>query len=271
MNRAEKRRIQRSGQKVEQNLTNSYEKNKIWFDKLPSDKRIFIENYVEHMLNVGNELFMDIFNKCVISSLDDNLDINISESKKIIDTSSRYVVDYKKYIENKGNEGLNMIENIQLRNEIKNRIQEYRANKVDRASGLKKLRNEFDIPFAELSDLWIECKSEKIPKKKIISGVSNPSNLEPKPIDTTSNDNLKIINVLKEVQGRHGTYIRSLDCVMINGVEYKDVDTVKKECKAQMDIMNKQIERLKDELKNLEHNTSVERDRYDELLMVFNL
>lgn len=270
MNRAEKRRLTRC--KNYEMDSKIYENNKMWFENLPIDKKVFIEDYIERILNIGNELFIDIYDKCIASSIDDNLAIDVTYIRKIIEESNTYIFDYKNYIEKEGNGGINMIENEELKNNIKNKIIEYRDNKIEKAKGLKMLRNEFNIPFAELSDLWIECKSKK-------KGCKNMNNVNDKPDENAvKNEELEVVNIFKEIRGRHNNYIKSMNGVTIGSTLYKDAACVESEKSIKLEqytnernMIEEQIMALRDKLDNIEHNYNIDKERYEELLKVMAL
>lgn len=148
MDRAEKRRLDRE-----------HKKNQQWFDSLPLDKKIFVGNFIESQTIQNDNLVAAIMDKCIMGSMDDNLDVDDSVIKKIIKESNDYILDYKLYLDKEGyEEGFNMIENLELREKVKAKIRQYMNGKMDKAKGLRLLRNEFNLPNAELSDLWMECK-----------------------------------------------------------------------------------------------------------------
>ena len=165
------------------------------------------------------------------------------------------------------------------------------------------LRNEFNLPFAELSDLWIECKEVsntkkvKVPKEMVAEESIKPKEIEKRvsgseikesthiKVDPKSHitepitkKSLRIINVTTEIEGEYGTYIKNKDGITIDGKLYSDKYMVKKTQQiassahnVKMNCIKERIKALEKELEKiriLEHN---ERDKFEEIESVFNL
>lgn len=161
MNRSEKRQIERATQKNNKQKIKENAVYKQWFEELPLGKKLYIGRFIEQKTIENDNLVVSILDSCFMASLDDNLEIDVLDMKKIITESNYYIADYKKYLESKGNEGFNMIENEELKGKAKDKIKDYMSGKMQKAKALKLLKNEFNLPFTELSNLWIEVKEEQ--------------------------------------------------------------------------------------------------------------
>lgn len=266
MDRAEKRRLDRSNTK-----------NQKWFENLPLDKKIFIGNLIEKETSINDNILTDIMDRCFKSAIDDNIEINNEELNKIIKESNDYIAEYKEYLDKEGYmEGFNMIENVELRDQVTTKIKEYMSKNIDKAKSLRLLKKEFNLPNAELSDLWLSCKNETVNKYDKAMGV------EPKEIVVDSEikkkSKLKVISTVKEVEGEYGTYFKSATGVSIDNKQYKDVAEVNAEndilTNEYLDIVksiNKQIKHLNAELRICNETHELKCKKYDELRDVFDL
>jgi hypothetical protein len=150
MDRAEKRRLDRNNTK-----------NQKWFENLPLDKKIFIGSLIEKESSMNDNILTEIMDRCFKSAIDDNIYMNYNDLNKIVKESNEYILDYKIYLDKKGyEEGFDMIENAELREKVKNRIKKFISEKKDKAKGISIIKKEFDLPNAEISDLWIICRAE---------------------------------------------------------------------------------------------------------------
>jgi hypothetical protein len=183
----------------------------------------------------------------------------------------------------------------ELRNEIKGRIKKFMKGKMDKARGLKLLKNEYNLPFAELSDLWLECKNsdcareiDKVPvnttplefyyKKIEDMGVAIVAKEPEKIVAPDRKNSLKVVKVTTEVEGEYGIYIKNNDGVKINGQLYSDIDAVKKEkvtlaaeYNTKMDGIREKIKALNDELKAIQDAGMKEIEKFTEIESVFGL
>lgn len=279
MGRIEKRKLEREIKKNDKrNTTNNI--NKIWYDKLPLDKKIYIENFIKNRAIENDSLIISILDKCTAAAIDDFIDINLVDIKNIISHSDNYIADYKYFLDIEGEEGFNMIENEELRKNVEDKIKLHLANGIDKAKGLNLLKKEFNLPNAELSDMWAACKPVA-PKKTRNTPIEN-IDVKSKEIETVGpakeKSKLRVIKVIEEVQGEYGTYIKSQDGVTINGICYIGKDKVKeekdiilKEYENKMNIVKKKMEELDIELKKIREQGTKEIEKYVELENVFDL
>jgi hypothetical protein len=221
--------------------------------------------------------------------LDDILDVSISDIKNVIIKTKEYMVNYGEYLEKEKDGGIKMIENEQLRGLIKSKIRAFIKGKMDKARGLKMLKHEFNLPNAELSDLWLECKNEicvkstdKIPGnediKYSISEEEKTTDQKVEPLKTEKKISLKVIRVTTEVQGEYGTYVKNNDGVKIGDNLYSDLDAVKKEkimmmneFNTKMDNIKDRIRVLNDELKSIQDLGMKEIEKFTEIESVFGI
>lgn len=282
MNRAEKRRIDRTEK---------------WFDSLTEDKKQIIYGIINEKIDSNNNMMTAISDICTVCALDDILDIDISKIRDVISRIKFYLVDYGEYLEKEGNGGITMIESKEVRDKVKTKIREYIRGKMDKARGLKLLKREFNLPYGELSDLWIECKNGDYPKNtdkvpeheeqntesksetaadqdKIISKEIEPEKI----VGPEKKSSLRVIKVTTEVQGEYGTYIKSIDGVKIGNALYKNKDVVKREkdevsieYKTKLDAIKEKIEDLNKQFKELQDSGMKEIERFTEIESVFDL
>lgn len=272
MGRAEKRRMDRTEK---------------WFNSLSEDKRQTIYDIINEKINSNNLIMNAISDTCIIGAVDDIFEPEISDINKVITKVKEYMIDYGDYLEREKNGGIKMIENEELRNDIKVRIKKYISGKIDKARGLKLLRNEFNLPFAELSDLWIECKEVSNTKKVIVpKEMVAEKNIKPKEIEKkvsglevkevekdkikpvcnvgvvnmksndiekpTTKNGLRIINITTEIEGKYGTYIKNKDGITIDGKLYSDKYMVKKTQQIASSAHNVKMNCIKERIKALE-------------------
>lgn len=287
MNRADKRRMDRT---------------EIWFNSLSEDKKQIIYGIINEKVDSNNIIMATISDICTVSALDDVLDIDISKIKDIITKTKEYMVDYGEYLEKEKNGGIIMIEDQELREKVKTKIKVYMKGKMDKSKGLKLLKSEFNLPYGELSDLWIEVKShnygrttdrvlEKEDKSKteatankdiivpdpevtslIAAGITNMNN------EPVKKNNLKVISITTEVEGEYGHYTKNVDGVKIGDNLYRDKEMIRKErivsssmYNTKMDNVRDRIKALNIELKEIQDKGIKELDRFDEIELVFDL
>jgi hypothetical protein len=287
MNRAEKRHMDRM---------------EAWFNSLSEDKKQKIYDIVNEKINSNNNMMSAISDICTIGALDDIMDVDIYQIKDIIAKTKDYMIEYGEYLEKNGDGGMKMIENVELRNEIKGKIRKFMKGKMDKARGLNLLKHEFNLPYAELSDLWLECKNESCVKSvDKDTTVENPINLEIKVdkeiVDSIKGINikekepemaittvpekkisLKIVNIITEVEGEYGKYVKNSDGVRFGDKLYSDIDEVKKERTVlaaeynnKMNGIKAKIAALNIELKEIQDLGMKEIEKFTEIESVFNL
>ena len=160
MERSEKRRLERERRK-DNNWDKQDQLNKQWFSQLPVGKKIFIGKFIEHKTIQNDNLVASIMDKCMIGSMDDNTSIDPTLIKKVIKDSNDYILDYKEYLDKEGyEEGFNMIENSTIKEEIKGIITHDIFAGLTKIKCMAKLKKVYNLPAAELSDLWVKCKEE---------------------------------------------------------------------------------------------------------------
>lgn len=259
-------------------------KLKQWYFGLPPSKKAFIGWMIEQgIIKNDNETAM-ILDICFLSAIDDNTELSLLDLKKIIAEANEYMKDYKEYLEKYKEEGLNMIENQEIINKVTERIKVLRSEKVDKAKGLKILKKEFNLPFAELSDIWIQSKgrisNSHTPKKfkdaekeKFLNEVAaeNEKTCKKEP-------KLKVVNTIQEIKGEYGTYVKSQAGVRLNEKLYKDITDVEAEKEARKsqinaleEVLKTQLEEVNKKLTTLAENKKKEIDKYSEILEVFNM
>lgn len=296
MNRAEKRHMDRL---------------EIWFNSLSEDKKQKIYDIINERIDSNNNIMSTISDICTVSALDDVLNISISDIKNVISKSKSYMVDYGEYLEREKNGGIKMIENEELRKKVKVKISQYMNGKMDKAKGLKLLKREFNLPMAELSDLWLECKSgnegysksKNMPDTKMdyiepdednvvisINNIKEDKDLTRQDITIINtplydnriilkpNSNLRIVSVTTQVEGLYGAYTRNIEGVRTGDKLYTDKDMVKNEkvaiiteYKSRKDDIRDKIKALNIELKDVEILEIKEIEMFAELESVFDL
>lgn len=260
MNRAEKRRSEYN-----------YKKNKSWFDGLPIDKKDYIYNYITERVSKNNERYIDIFDKCVINAIDDVLDLDILKLENIMTNSGKYIEDYKNFLKNKGDI---LMKNEETNKKIMDRIKEYMDSDVLKADAIKLLKEEFDIPKVELSNLWLEYKSSGYKRSdSVMESASRKTKKKKTP-------KLELIRTVREIKGQYGTYVKGDSGIKVGDKYYsaKDIGEIEKYKKSEIEkyekessIIKNQIEKLKCKLEDLEFNVNIDMNKYDELLEVFKM
>lgn len=298
MDRSEKRRIDRTDKKEDKhNLGNEQ-----WLSNLPLNRQSYIKSLIEEKIMIDNNLVASIFDKCVMCSLYDNSDLTEPEIETIIHYSNEYMSYYKEYLELEMNGGNVMNENKELITNVKIKMNQYIAGKMEKAKALKLLKKEFNISNASLSDLWASCKVEKVDNVKdkraekidleirasdiVSDGLITV--IEPKTIGSgfkikpgtelgtmelkqaKTDSKLKVLNVITEIQGEYGTYIKSNKGVLVNDKEYLTMKEIEKEATCNSTNMTIEIYELKKQLDVLENELKNVNSKYKELKEVFN-
>jgi hypothetical protein len=303
MDRVERRRLERDLQKEDK-------RNKLWYDKLPVERKMYIERCIEARTIQNDNLVASIMDKCFVGAMDDNLDVDVEEVKQIINESNEYIADYKLYLDKEGYErGFDMIENVELREQVKAKIRGYMSGGMDKARGLRLLKSEFKLPNAELSDLWMECKpggavknmkkskskqekfleevaieNEKILNKDISENIDKginqvvDENVEEAVVDCVKRSKLKVMRTTVEVAGEFGIYLKGPDGVSKGDKHYNDLgvvedeeNAVRGEYEASMGSIEAEIAALNAKLNEIREEGMKKLESYTELREVFSI
>lgn len=276
MNRTEKRKTDRL---------------ETWFNSLSDDKKQFILGIIDERSSSNIDLMLNISDICTNGALDDVLDVDINDIKNVMEKMKEYLTDYGEYLEKEKNGGMKMIKDQELRGQIKVKIRQLILGKMPKSKGLKRLRNEFNVPYAELSDIWIECKDETnkndktvIMKAKVDDIKSKDASIkdliiEPKTIETkpSTNSKLKLICTVHQIQGKYGLYVVSKqNGLHVNDKAYdsitdmmEDRNNFDKEYAKRRDDLLKRIEELNNEINMINKAHETEMEKYDEIKEVF--
>ena len=213
--------------------------------------------------------YIELSTQCLVASLDD-CGFGVSDITQILAGMNLYIKDYTDYL-NKGD--YKMKDNADINLKVKEKVKILMKDGIQKAQGLRLLRNEFNLPNAQLSDLWIESKVElsKHPEKA--------DNLLP--VKTKGNDKLKVVSVVATVRGEYGTYYKSDDGVKIEGspdISYKAKDDIVnkrlvtiEDGNKQITMLTQQIEELKAKLAQSKKDQAEKVARLKEIECVFNL
>ena len=253
MERTEKRRLERERQKLDKHNLNENSVNIQWYKQLPVSKKIFIGKFVEHESIKNDNMIASIMDKCILSSMDDNTDLNIVLMQKIIKEYNDYILDYKQFLDKYGDGGFNMIEDKHIRENVKIKMMASIKNGTTKVKCMAALKKEFNMPAAELSDMWVKCKEEYM--ADILDAVKNIE-VPKKSLDSC----LEIVETTKVIKGRFGYYhiskdgLRfSTDIQLINDdIAYKTKDEVidswhdvSRDIENDITIMENKLESLK--------------------------
>lgn len=233
--------------------------NKQWFSQLPVNRKIFIGKFIEKKTIQNDNLVAAIMDKCIMGAIDDNIDIDTTLMKKIIKESNDYIADYKEYLDKNGEDGFNMIDNTKVSKEIKGIMARDINEGLSKVKCMAKLKKLYSLPAAELSDLWVACNAELDKEKK-------------KPESTHKENNLQVVKVTKEINGKFGLYKKSNDGVELdNGTKYSNKEEVIKEKEERALTYDKSIEELKKKIKDYEEDKNSYVEKYEELEQVFSM
>jgi hypothetical protein len=171
LNRTERRILETEKKKEAKKEQKKISELQKWLKSwTPEQKRLF-ETVVENEIIKNDDITSIILDKCFMSAIDDNIEIDKTDLKKTVAEANEYMKEYKEFLDEYKEEGFNMCEDQEIIKKITERIKELRKEKVDKAKGLKILKKEFNLPNAELSDLWIQSKgnlsNSHTPKKFI--------------------------------------------------------------------------------------------------------
>jgi hypothetical protein len=276
MERAEKRRLERERHKYEKQNIKEDIANKQWYSSLPMNRKIFIGKFVERRTIENDNLVAAIMDKCILGSLDDNTSIDIRLMKKVLDDCNGYILDYKEYLDKNGEGGFDMIENDKLRNEVIKRIDECIENGITKIKCMAALKKEFNLPGAELSEMWVEC--EKSMSKLIDEGLPSPEIITTGP-NNSIRDSLKVIDHLKIIKGEFGYYHVSNDGVRFSNdiklvnddVAFKNKQRVIEEHYHAVNDINKDIMILEEKLVLLNKDKDLINAKFAEFEQSFDM
>ena len=166
MERAEKRKLERERQKLNKHNKKEDAVNIDWYRSLPVSRKIFLGKLYEAKIIENDNVVAMIMDKCILAAMDDNTDLSIILMKKIIKEYNDYILEYKEYLDKYGNGGMDMIESTITRDEIKLKMKKMITNGVEKVKGMAELKKLYNLPAAELSETWIDCKVELDQEKK---------------------------------------------------------------------------------------------------------
>lgn len=293
MDRSEKRRQERE-EKHEQKFI---DRNVVWYDNLSPDKKEFVRRVALAKIQSNDRITAAIMDSCLMSAVDDIVGVEAVRVKKIIDISNEYMLEYKDFLDKYGDGGINMIEKAKC--EVNDKIRQYIKGKMQKNKAIKLLKKEFNIPDAELSNMWICCKAENTTEEKSIKNaleyekkgndIKDMDKEEPKLKSNSelvdaefktgpqTNSKLKIVNIIREIHGEYGVYIVSNKGVKINGKHFDNLDivnknrvTLKNDYEKNKAFIKEQMDELNKQLKNIDIAYDTKLKKYDELEEVFN-
>ena len=287
MERAEKRKLERERQKLNKHNLKEDAVNLQWYRQLPVSRKIFLGKLYEAKIIENDNVVAMIMDKCILAAMDDNTDLSIILMKKIIKEYNDYILEYKEYLDKYGNGGMDMIENVKIREEVKGKMKVMITDGLEKVKGMAKLKKEYNLPAAELSELWIDCKAELNQEKKLKNVEKNIET--EKALDKYINEKLEfkdqsdtkigtvtasydtdkgfkievepvglqVVDEVKVVKGKFGYYHKSKDGIrfsndekLINDdVAYKNKDEVKNK---RNELINEYLDRVKVLNKQLE-------------------
>jgi hypothetical protein len=254
--------------------------NENWYKSLPINRREFIRKLLITKIVNNDEITAAIIDTCLLAAIDDVADLSVVKCKEIMSKSNEYMAEYKEFLESNKKEGFEMVNEKALNDKVKSRIKELRMVGTDKAKALRQLRKEFNLPNAELSNIWIEVKEDELKggKNKVVAKDIDEGVKEEVVVDKENKSKLKVINVVSEIQGEYGTYLKSDRGVEIGEKMYKDktvVERIRKAAAAEyghnMEVIKAQIEELNIQLKDIENNGIKDLEMYAELEAVFDL
>lgn len=308
MDRTEKRKLERERQKLNKHNLKEDAVNLQWYRQLPMSRKIFLGKLYEAKIIENDNVVAMIMDKCILAAMDDNTDLSIILMKKIIKEYNDYILEYKEYLDKYGNGGMDMIENVKLREEVKGKMKVMIHGKVEKVKGMAVLKKEYNLPAAELSELWIDCKVELDQEKKLNKKEDhtdqlkwkNPSNAKiiasVKSAEFTEDGakitvekpatKLEIVDEVKVIKGQFGYYHKSKDGIRFSNDEKLINDDIIYENKKRVEegfnkttniyldetkALNKRIAELNENLKILNESYKTTANKFDELEQVFDL
>ena len=309
MDRAEQRRKEREEQKIKEQWSAKDRVNMAWYKSLPVSRKLFIGKFVEQEAIKNDNIVAMIMDKCILAAMDDNTDLSIILMKKIIKEYNDYILEYKEYLDKYGNGGMDMIENVKIREEVKGKMKVMITDGLEKVKGMAKLKKEYNLPAAELSELWIDCKvemdqekkSKKVEKNietekaldKYINEkleLKNPSDAKIGTVVSSYDTNegfkievepsrLQVIDEVKVIKGAFGYYHKSKDGIRFSeGDELLNKDIAYKNKQSVVVSRNKVIKEIDTEICTLENRLIILRkqkfdseSKFSELEQVFDL
>lgn len=153
MNRQQRRQELREGKKTTDRL-------KSWLSSLTAEQRkLFSLTVGQEVDRISRDTEL-VIDSCYATAIDDNLDIEPLEIKKIVIEASKYMEEVKEYL-SKNREGYFMkIEDEKLINEVKKDIVDLMKSATVKSKALAQLKKKHNLPANVLNDLWLQVKSE---------------------------------------------------------------------------------------------------------------
>ena len=153
MNRQQRRQELREGKKTTDRL-------KSWLSSLTAEqRRLFSLTVGQEVDRISRDTEL-VIDSCYATAIDDNLDIEPLEIKKIVVEASKYMEEVKEYL-SKNREGYFVkIEDEKLINEVKKDIVDLMKSATVKSKALTQLKKKYNLPANVLNDLWLQVKSE---------------------------------------------------------------------------------------------------------------
>ena len=271
MDRAELRRKEREDKKEKEQWMAKDRVNMAWYKGLPVSRKMFIGRFVEQEAIKNDNIVAMIMDKCILAAMNDNTDLSIILMKKIIKDYNDYILEYKEYLDKYGNGGMDMIENVKIREEVKGKMKKMIGEGVEKVKGMAILKKEYNLPAAELSELWIDCKVELDQNRK---GKKIGVAIDPEKVNS-----LEIVNEVKVIKGQFGYYHKSKDGVrfsegekLINtDIAYKNMDEVEVASYKVFTDFNTEILALEEKLESIKKQRDLTDVKFKEIKQVFEM
>ncbi len=169
MNRNERR----SQEKQNNELAN-------WYKNLVPSKKNFIMYAIEKQVIENDRITSKILDSCFVAAMLEKLGLSLKDCEEIIDISNKNIQDTKNYLEEKGKEGITMINDEKLRGKIREEAKELQRQGMKIAAGIKELRKVYNFPQKDIHIIWAEGREELKVEKEVAEEKEEPIKIKGK-------------------------------------------------------------------------------------------
>lgn len=281
-----------------------------WLKSFNADQKMLWEQTILSEIQKNDEITALIMDKCYMSAVANNIDVDILDLEKIIKECNTYMQDYKNKLE-KG-DVVTMVKSLETK--IQSKMRSLIKGGKGKVESIKELEKEYKIPFAELDVMWLQVKSKmgivnkNSPKpkniieeevKEIIEGTKAENELDTRirenaiPYTITEKDSetvrieesrntqvkesaFKIKSIILE--GKHGTYSKDSEGVKTEKIFVKDIEDLgqyKQIVQAEYDKgkeeLKQKLKEVQEDIRKLDERVNKNFEIIEEIKEIFNM
>ena len=247
------------------------ENNEEWYQNLPLDKHMFIEQRNKKRLDAVQSETELILDSCYISAMIEEMEMNLDDCIRIAQKANVNMRITEQILKTEGENYYMKVNNEELRKEIRTEAKAMLKEnpKASTINILKALKENYDLPNKDLHIIIAEAKQELKPKeeaekKDIESKITYDDETGEITLSVKQEPQLKIKSI--EVEGKYGIYVKDENGVTADGNPIKDIETLNREKEGYLKRQYELVKSTKDKIKELEENlTKLEADKETEM------